>query len=203
VTDAFDAVSKELAFLQLESDAMFHEDIACAFKQLKQGSKKSSPKEDVINDDATAKVCGAIRVARAAQSLPFITKDLHHASVKRRGIARAKRHHRPAPFRIIGREEGELLLVTGADTDLMVACLVIEGDEEERASGVAKIIDCVVAARDRVLKRESDLVQTTTRDTEAPSEVINRCDVFLMRLGSENNRRTPRPEAFPHPTIGF
>jgi hypothetical protein len=106
-------------------------------------------------------------------------------------------------FLIIGREEGELLLVTGVDTDLMVACLLIEGDEEERLSGVAKIIDCIVAARDRVLKRESDLVQTTIRDTEAPNKVLNRCDVFLMRLGSENNRRTPRPEAFPYPTTGF
>jgi hypothetical protein len=65
VTDVFDAVSKELAFLQLESDAIFHEDIAYAFKQLKQGSEKSSPKEVVINNDTTAKVCGTIRVARA------------------------------------------------------------------------------------------------------------------------------------------
>jgi hypothetical protein len=203
VTGAFDAVSKELAFLQLESDAIFHEDIAHAFKQLKQGSKKSSPKEDVINNDTTAKVCGVIRVARAAQSLPFITKDLRYASIKRRGIARAKRHHRPAPFLIVGREDGELLLVTGVDTDLMVACVVVEGDEEERASGVAKISDWVVAARDRALKRESDLVQTTMRDTEAPNKVLNRCDVFLMRFGSENNGRTPRPEAFPCPTTGF
>jgi hypothetical protein len=119
---------------------------------------------------------------------------LHHASIKRRGIARAKRHHRPTPFLIIGREEGELLLVAGADTDLMLACLVIEGNEEERPSRDAEIIDCVVAARDRVLKRESDLVQTTIRDTEAPNKVLNRCDVFLMKLGSENNRRPQGPK---------
>jgi hypothetical protein len=105
VADVFDAVSEELAFLQLKGDAIFHEDVADAFKQLKQSSEKSSPKEDIVDNDTTAKVRSTIRVTRAVESLPFATKDLHHASIKRRGIARAKRHHRPTPFLVVRREK--------------------------------------------------------------------------------------------------
>jgi hypothetical protein len=86
---------------------------------------------------------------------------------------------------------------------LVVACLVIKCDEEQRPSRIAEIVDSVVAARDGVFERESDLVQTAIRDTETPDKVFNGSDVFLVRLGGENDGRTPRSEAFPYPAIGF
>jgi hypothetical protein len=94
-------------------------------------------------------------------------------------------------------------LIPGTDTDLVVACLVVEGCEEQRPSRIAEIVDSVVTARDGAFEREGDLVQTAVRDTETPDKVFNGSDVFLMRLGGEDDGRTPRSEAFPHPAIGF
>jgi hypothetical protein len=105
VTDILNSVSEEFTLLQLESDSIFHEDIADAFKQLEQGSEQSSPEQDIVDDDATAEVRGTSGVTRAVEGLPFITKDLHHAGIKRRCVARAKRHHRPTPFLVVRREE--------------------------------------------------------------------------------------------------
>ena len=105
VADILNSVSEEFTLLQLESDSIFHEDIADAFKQLEQSSKQSSPEQDIVDDDATAEVRGTSGVTRAVEGLPFITKDLHHAGIKRRCVARAKRHHRPTPFLVVRREE--------------------------------------------------------------------------------------------------
>ena len=43
MTDTFDAVSQKLAFLQLESDAVFQEDGARAFEEAEQGGEASGP----------------------------------------------------------------------------------------------------------------------------------------------------------------
>jgi hypothetical protein len=43
MTNIFDAVGEKLAFLQLKSHAIFHEDIANTFKQAEKSSENSSP----------------------------------------------------------------------------------------------------------------------------------------------------------------
>jgi hypothetical protein len=85
----------------------------------------------------------------------------------------------------------------------VVASLVVKGDEEQRPSRIAKVIDSVVAARDRVLEGERDLIQTAIGDTETPDKVVDQGNVFLMRLSSKDNGGTPRSETFADPTVGF
>jgi CO/xanthine dehydrogenase FAD-binding subunit len=78
-------------------------------------------------------------------------------------------------------------LIAGADSDLVVASLVVKGDEEQRPSQIAEIIDSVVAARNRVLEGKSDLVQAAIGNTETPDKVVDQGNVFLMRLSSKDN----------------
>ena len=54
MTDIFDAVGKELAFLQLESDAVFHKNSTNTLKQTKESSDNSGPQKNVVDDDSTA-----------------------------------------------------------------------------------------------------------------------------------------------------
>jgi hypothetical protein len=53
------------------------------------------------------------------------------------------------------------LLIAISNLDLMVSSFVIEGNKKQTASRVAKIVNSIVAARDRVLKGQRDLVQMT------------------------------------------
>jgi hypothetical protein len=89
------------------------------------------------------------------------------------------------------------------DTDLVIAGFVIQGNEEETTSGVAEVINSIVATWNRALNRQSDLVEAAIRDTQTPNKILDRMDMFLLRLGGENNRRAPRPEALPDPSISL
>ena len=46
LADAFDPVSEELTFLELESHAAFHENVARALKQVKQSRKDAQPTKE-------------------------------------------------------------------------------------------------------------------------------------------------------------
>ncbi len=94
-------------------------------------------------------------------------------------------------------------MIAGADSDLVVASLVVKGDEEQRPSRIAKVIDSVVAARNRVLEGKRDLIQTAIGDTETPDKVVDQGNVFLMRLSSKDNGGTPRSETLSDPTVGL
>ena len=153
VTNVLDAVGKELAFLKLECDTVFHEDVADALEQTKQSSKDRSPQKDVVDDDATAKVSGISGVTRFVQRLPFTFEDAHHAGVESRSVARAERHDTETIFFIVGCKESKLLLVAASDHNLVVPGLVVKGDKEQTAGGVAEIVDSVVATRDRIFER--------------------------------------------------
>ena len=94
-----------------------------------------------------------VGVARSIKDLPFGLENAHHASIESGSVARTERHHAEAPLLVIGRKEGEFLLVAVADCDLMVASLVVEGDKIETTSRVAEVVDSIVTARNRILKR--------------------------------------------------
>ncbi len=152
MTDIFDAVGEELAFFQLESDAVFDENVANAFKEVEKRSKDRGPEQDVVDNNAATKVRSTSRVTRSVERLPFPTEDTHHTSIESWSIARPKRHHRPAVFVVVGGEECQLLLVLLSNADLVVAGLVIQSNEKETTSRVAEVINGIVAARDRVLE---------------------------------------------------
>jgi hypothetical protein len=56
VANMLDAMGEELAFLELESDGTFLEDVSDAFKQKEERGNHSRPQENVVNDDAIAKM---------------------------------------------------------------------------------------------------------------------------------------------------
>jgi hypothetical protein len=130
MANIFDAVGEELAFLQLESDAVFDENVANAFKEVEKRSKDRGPEQDVVDNNAATKVRSTSRVTRSVERLPFPTEDTHHTSIESWGIARPKRHHRPAVFVVVGGEECQLLLVLLSNADLVIASLVIQSNEK-------------------------------------------------------------------------
>ena len=198
-----DAVGEEFTFLELESHTVFHEDIANTFEQPKQGLEDGSPQEDVVDNDAAAKVRGVGRVAGTVKSLPLFFEDAHHTGVKTRCITRSKRHNSKAVFVVVWGEKSEFLLILGAYTDLVISGFVVESNKEEAAGGVTEIIDSIVAAGDWVFEWQSGLVQSAVGDAEAPNKVGDVDDVFLMWFGSENDGGTPRSETFADPRICF
>jgi hypothetical protein len=153
MANIFDAVGEELAFFQLESDAVFDENVANAFKEVEKRSKDRGPEQDVVDNNAATKVRSTSRVTRSVERLPFPTEDTHHTSIESWSIARPKRHHRPAVFVVVGGEECQLLLVLLPNTDLVITGFVVQGNEEETTSGVAEVINSIVATWNRVLKR--------------------------------------------------
>jgi hypothetical protein len=203
VANMLNAVGEELALLQLESDSVLHENIANASKETQKSSNDCRPEKDVVNDDATAKVRGVFWVTGAEESLPFGLENAHHTSVEGRGVARAKGHHGPTVFCIVRGKESELLLVALANTDLMVASHVVQSNEAQEAVGFTKIVDGVVTTRNGTLEGQSDLVQATTRHTQAPNELLNADDVLLVRFGSKDNSGSPCAITFANPAIGF
>jgi hypothetical protein len=100
------------------------------------------------------------RITRFVESLPFAFEDSHHASVERRSIARAERHDAKTILFVVGGEEGELFLIAFSNLDLVITGLVVEGNKIETAGRVAEVVNSIVATRDRILERESDLVET-------------------------------------------
>jgi hypothetical protein len=130
MANIFDAVGEELAFFQLESDAVFDENVANAFKEVEKRSKDRGPEQDVVDNNAATKVRSTSRVTRSVERLPFPTEDTHHTSIESWSIARPKRHHRPAVFVVVGGEECQLLLVLLSNADLVIASLVIQSNEK-------------------------------------------------------------------------
>ena len=142
-----------------------------------------------------------LRVALAKQSVPFILKDTHHTSIKSGGIAGTKRHDNEGILFVVRCEKSQFFLVDESDTDLVVAGFVIQTDEIEFSSRVAKVVDSIVAVWDWIFKRESDLVQAVVGDTHAPDKIIDVVDVFLVGFCGEDNRRAPSTETLTNPTI--
>ena len=62
-------------------------------------------------------------------NLPLALEDAHHISIKSRCVAWPKRHHTEAPLFIVWRKEGEFLLITVMDCDLVIPSFVVEGNE--------------------------------------------------------------------------
>jgi hypothetical protein len=201
VADILDAIGKELAFLELESDAIFLEDVAYAFKQKEERGDRSRPQEDVVNDDAIAKMGRVGRMARFEKRCPFAFENVHHAGIKGRSVARAERHDTKAVLLIIGGKESELLLIARADGNLVVASLVVEGYKIETTSRVAEVVDSIVTTRDRIFERKGDLVQATVRNAHTPNKIEDVEDMLLMRLGGEDDRGAPRPITFTDPSV--
>ena len=108
---------------------MLLENITDTFKQTKQRVETSRPQEDIVDNNATAKMGGIGRVARSAKSDPFTLEDLHHASMEGGCVPRSERHDGPAPLGVIGSEERKFFLVQEPNSNLMVASFVIQRDE--------------------------------------------------------------------------
>ena len=66
-----------------------------------------------------------------------------------------------------------------------------------------KVVDSVVATRDRILRRKSDSVQMTIRDTHTANELVDIHDMFLMGFGCKNDRGAPCAKIFADPAVGF
>ena len=114
----------------MEGDTILLENITDTFKQTKQRVHTSRPQEDIIDNNAAAKMGGIGRVARAVKSDPFAFEDSHHTGVEGGCIPRSERHDGPAPLGIIGSKEREFFLVQESNSNLMVASFVIQRDEE-------------------------------------------------------------------------
>ncbi len=98
--DPFDSLKKEVAFLRVEREAPFGEDVADAFKKEDKGKWVIGEKEDVIDDLAVAllnDVGGNQHDVNVGKSflkklLPFLAKNEHQCVVACWCVCWAKRH---------------------------------------------------------------------------------------------------------------
>jgi hypothetical protein len=153
MVDILDTVGEKLTLLQLEGDAILKKNSANTAKIIEDDRESSRPKEDAIDNDAAAKVRRTIGVAETVEGIPFNLKDAHHGGVKCRGIARTKGHDAEGVFFMVGAEEGQLFLIAVMGKNLVIACLVIETDEEKASGGIAKIVNGIIEAGNGVFER--------------------------------------------------
>ena len=186
VANVLETALEEVTFRELEGDLVFDKNLADAVEVVQKGGKVAGEQKDVVNDHAATFV-GGLGVQRIEEGIPLLLHDLHHSGVRGGGVLRSERHHFEGVLLAIRAEKGELVTVHQAYTDLMVALAGIKTDEPKMAKPVTKVVDSVVAARDRILEREGDCIQLAVGDAHAPDEVIDVGDVLLMRLGSKDN----------------
>jgi hypothetical protein len=117
----------------LESDSVLEEDVADAAKIGQQSGEISRSKEDIIDDDAAAKVRRMVRVTKTKAGIPFVLKDAHHCGIKCMGVVGSEWHDDEGIFFMIRSKEGKLGLITGTDKNLVIAGLVIKADKIEAA----------------------------------------------------------------------
>ena len=84
------------------------------------------------------------------------------------------------------------------DSDLVITGFGVEADEVKAAAGsVAKVVEGIVAAGNRVEVRFGDGVELAVVDAEAPDEVLDGVDVFLVGLGCKEGFREPATAVSP------
>ena len=117
---------------------------------------------------------------------------MHDSGVDSRGVEWAKGHDDVAVFLEIRSVEGSLFLIRAEYGDLMIARFGVEADEKEAATfTVVEAVKCVITARDRVKKGSGDTVEGTEIDAEAPDEIIDVVNMFLVRFGCEKTFGKP------------
>ena len=160
VTDIFHAVLEEVTFTHLQREPVLLANNKNAFQVVEQIEQADGEEQDVVNDDTVASIF-SVGVLGLEEGIPFGGQDMHHASIKARRVARAKRHDAEAVLHIVGRKESELVLIAVADSDLMVSAASIEADEVQFTSRVAEVVNSVFASGNRVFERKSDTVEFT------------------------------------------
>jgi len=140
-------------------------------------------------------------VPRFEEVIPFSRENVHEASVKTRSIARPEGHDAEGVFHVVGRKEGELILIAVTHCNLVISAASVEADKEEFAGRIAEVVNGIFASRDRVFEGKGDTVEFAIGYAHTPNEILDIGNVFLMRLGSEDDKGTPRAITFADPAI--
>lgn len=185
----------------MKSYTILEKDVTDAAEVIEENGKVSRPKENIINDDSTAKMSGAVRVTLTVQGIPFVLKDAHHGGVEGWSVAWSEGHDTEGVLFVVGAEERKFLLVAFADENLVVAGFIIQADKEKAAGGITEVIDGIITSRNGVFERKSDSVKSPVRNAHAPNKIFDIGNVFLVGFCCEDNGRSPRPVARLDPSV--
>ena len=119
----------------------------------------------------------------------------HEDGVASRSIDWPKWHDVEGVEGAIGAGKAEFLAVGPADTDLVEAGLGINTDPVELAGTRGKVVNGFIAAGNGEAVHKGDRVEAAVRDAEAPDEVVDVCDMFLMWFRGKDNHGEPAGEA--------
>jgi hypothetical protein len=118
-------------------------------------------------------------VKRVKEGIPLVLHDAHHSGVASRCVLRPEWHHLKGVLLAVRAEKGELVTVDKTDSNLVVALASIKTDESKTAEPITKIVDGIIAARNRIFEREGDCIQLAVGDAQTPDEVLDIGDVVL------------------------
>ena len=185
-----DTLLKEVTFVEFQGETVADADSEDTLKVVQDGGKAGGGQQDVVDDDfAGGGLSGG--VLEAEQGIPFAVQDLHQGGVDGGGVAGSKGHDSETVFAAIRGEEGKFLLIALSDPDLVVTGAGVQGDEEEGAIVVTKVVDGVVTTGDGVGEGQSDGIQFAVADAHAPNELIDVLDMLLVRLWCKHHHAAP------------
>ena len=147
--------------------------------------------EDVVDDLAVAGLdqvhCDFsdvdVRKLLAEEGLPFLAEEEHEGRVASGCVDWAKGHDVEGEEEAVGSSEAEFVPVAVSNGDLVKSRLSVNADPIQATCSGSKIVDCFVAAWDGKVVDEGDGVETAVGDAEAPNEVCDVVDVFLVGFG--------------------
>ena len=202
-SNPFDAVEEEVAFLGVEGEAPFGEDVTDTLKVKQKDPRVVAEEEDVVDNLSVAGVDKSgsdqvniqTREFLAEQSLPFLAHEEHEDSIAGRGVNRPKRHDVEGVEGAIGTCKCKFLPVGPTDANLVETRFGVNTDPIQASGTRGKVVNGFVAAWDRKTVHKCNRVEAAVGDTEAPDEVFDILYVFLMGFWGKDNHGEPAGEA--------
>ena len=134
--DPFYAVEEEVAFLGIEGEAPFGEDVANAREVEDEGDGIVGEEQNVVNDLVVASLnqmngdggCVDVRELCMEECLPFLAKEEHEGGVASRSVDGSKGHDVECVKDALGPDKAEFVPIGMANGDLMEARFGIDAD---------------------------------------------------------------------------
>jgi hypothetical protein len=149
VPDVFNTFLQKIAFAEFEREAIFLTDFKATLQVVEHFKLADGVQEDVVDNNAVTSMLGS-KESGGEEHIPLGGESVHHTGVYAMCVARSERHDAEGIFLAVEREGGKLVLVASADGPLMVATAGVQTNKKDFAGGITKIVDSVLAARDRV-----------------------------------------------------
>jgi hypothetical protein len=147
------------------------------------------PAYHVIDDDGCVQVIVDDQTEGTSKILPCPVQVVDEGDEGGWSVDWPKWHNIISPLRSVWAGEGQIFLRTLSNPNLMIALWSVPHPVPEgRAKGE---VDCGVAAGGDVCNHSCHLIEMDVVDAKSPDEVLDICDMFLMRFWGKDSLELP------------